>query len=248
MSFDSGLFSMESYMPRKGKKNGFANGRRSAKEAAKGFESNYFFEGFGIPQQQPVEPINTKMDQGLPIPELGAEYNTRFGKIGTGFTEAVDPYEIGFKDILTGNGRTGEIITTSPGRISGTVKRGRGRPRKVRGIASKGIGSYRAVKIRGGKGKPLEIKSKEVREREKKGEKVETESRSVYQLLKEGKPQKRTSQYSVGDIARERKTDLQTRQKLQEGYQREIEEQVAVEAEAKNLKEGKGFYMYDRGN
>lgn len=198
-----------------------------AKEGARGFESPGFFSGLMVEKpRNAVKPVSSNIDQGLPIPELGREFNTRIGNIGTGFTESVDPYSIGFRDILTGNNRTGEIITASSGRIGRGAKRGRGRPRKIRGIASKGIGSYKAVKIRGGRGKPLEFKTKEIREREKKGEKVQTESRSVYQLLKEGKPKQSHSQFTVVDIAKGRKKyDLQSRQDLQEGLQREIAEQ-----------------------
>lgn len=198
MSFDSRLFPMGNSMPQK-KRNGNGKKLQVVDKRCFGdecFRTDDFFGGFmaeggGQGIKAEVPPI----DQGLPIPELGAEYNTRFSKIGTGFTEAVNPYDIGFKDIITGNGRTGEIITggTEP-------KRGRGRPRKEKTIEQY-VGGYSVGKLKGKRGKYPELKTKEVREREAKGEKVETKSKTVATLLKESirpKPQFESTKVKLG--------------------------------------------------
>jgi len=201
MSFDSRLFGMDMYSEpakKNGKngKNGKGNGEMEVYNKKcfgdECFDPSGFFGGFSPPKSKEGIPqkADVNLNIGLEIPELGAEFNTRIGKIGTGFTEAVDPYNVGFKDILTGNGRTGEIIGYGGGYVGGGAKRGRGRPRKERSL-EKNIGSYRVGKIAKPKGKPMEIKTKEVREAEKRGEK--TESRSVYQLIKEGKPKPKGS-------------------------------------------------------
>jgi len=118
---------------RNGKKNGRngRNGNGSAKRAAEGFESPGFFGGLesgkgfgGIPKSEPIQ------DVGVELPALGEGFNSRIGNIGSGFTENVNPFKIGFTDILTGNGRTGEIIGGGAGGVtSGFGKRKRGRPK-----------------------------------------------------------------------------------------------------------------------
>ncbi len=162
-----------------GRKNG---GKRKdlAKDAASGFESPGIFEGLKQPRSERNGERNGQRNGGgLPIPELGTDFNDRFGQIGTGFVERVDPFKIGFSDVLTGNGRTGEIIGSGSGFVSGT--RGRGRP-KGSGKVGRPKGS---TKLRGPVGKGLEIDSSEVKELRKAGKLKGTKSRSVGSLLKE---------------------------------------------------------------
>jgi len=118
---------------RNGKKNGRngRNGNGSAKRAARGFESPGFFGGLesgkgfgGIPKSEPIQ------DVGVELPALGEGFNSRIGNIGSGFVENVNPFKIGFTDILTGNGRTGEIIGGGSGSVTSSFgKRKRGRPK-----------------------------------------------------------------------------------------------------------------------
>ena len=122
MSFDDKLFSMD-LMPKKSKK----RKAPSAKAAAKGFESPGFFGGLQVPRSS-IPKVDR--DEGLKIPPLGEEFNTRFGKVGSGLVENVDTFKVGFKDVLTGNGRTGEIIG-SGAKLKASSGRGRGRPRKA---------------------------------------------------------------------------------------------------------------------
>jgi len=124
---------------RKGKRNG--NG--SAKRAARGFESPGFFGGLEQPRNGGGIP-KVDSDIGVGVPELGEGFNSRIGNIGTGFTESVNPFKIGFTDILTGNGRTGEIIGGGSGGVTSAFgKRKRGRPKgsgKKQKIAAIGSG------------------------------------------------------------------------------------------------------------
>jgi len=176
MSFDNRLFSVDDYMPvAKGSKKrskgidrngdgiiddcmgeacglpGYEKKKNITQRGAEGFEAPGFFGGLqglgGIGDFG----IETGIQEGLPIQELGAEYNTRFGNIGTGFTEAVNPYQIGFTDILTGNGRTGEIIEESSGYVTG--RRGRGRPKgsTKRSVADASVSSVGSL-LSGGRG------------------------------------------------------------------------------------------------
>ena len=128
---------------RNGKRNG-RNGNGSAKRAARGFESPGFFGGLesgkglgGIPKSEPIQ------DVGVELPALGEGFNSRIGNIGSGFVENVNPFKIGFTDILTGNGRTGEIIGGGSGAVTGFGKRKRGRPKgsgKKQKLAALGSG------------------------------------------------------------------------------------------------------------
>ncbi len=124
-----------------GKRNG--NGNGSAKRAARGFESPGFFGGLEQPRNGGGIP-KIDSDIGVGVPELGEGFNSRIGNIGTGFTESVNPFKIGFTDILTGNGRTGEIIGGGSGGVTSSFgKRKRGRPKgsgKKQKIASIGSG------------------------------------------------------------------------------------------------------------
>lgn len=144
MSFFGGsprLADVGDFMPKRKKRNG-KNGRditngRGAKESAMGFEAPEFFGGLrqngngsktrGVPKADPID-----LGVGLQIPELGQGFNSRIGNIGSGFVENVDTFKIGFRDVLTGNGRTGEIIKGRTGlegqsfdAIGGKRKRGR---------------------------------------------------------------------------------------------------------------------------
>jgi len=151
-------------------RNGNGSRRRNlAKESAMGFEAPGIFEGLRSPRN----------GGGLPIPELGTDFNSRFGQVGSGFVERVDPFKIGFSDVLTGNGRTGEIIGSGSGFVSG--KRGRGRPRGS-GKVGRPKGSK---KLRGPSGKPLEFESGEVKELRRAGKLKGTRTRSVGSLLSE---------------------------------------------------------------
>jgi len=115
---------------RNGKRNG-RNGNGSAKRAARGFESPGFFGGLesgkgfgGIPKSEPIQ------DVGVELPALGEGFNSRIGNIGSGFTENINPFKVGFGDVLTGNGRTGEIIGGGSGSVTSSFgKRKRGRPK-----------------------------------------------------------------------------------------------------------------------
>ena len=182
MSFDSKLFGMDDFLPKKrrngngrnGKKNGKRNGRSSAKESARGFEAPGFFGGLsgrrgnGIP----------KADVGVALPELGEGFNSRFGEVGSGFTERVDTFKIGFSDVLTGNGRTGEIIGGGAGIVTpGIGKRKRGRP-KGSGKKQRAIGSGVV------KSKPLVIATSGARQALREGR--PTQVKTVGGLLKEG--------------------------------------------------------------
>jgi len=118
---------------RNGKKNGRngRNGNGSAKRAARGFESPGFFSGLknggGIGGGIPKSGVQ---DVGVELPALGEGFNSRIGNIGSGFTESVNPFKIGFTDILTGNGRSGEIIGSGAGGVTSAFgKRKRGRPK-----------------------------------------------------------------------------------------------------------------------
>ncbi len=148
------LSSVDDFLPKKkarkrngknGKRNGRnGNGNGSAKRAARGFESPGFFDGLQQPRNGGGIP-KIDSDIGVGIPELGEGFNSRIGNIGTGFTESVNPFKIGFTDILTGNGRSGEIISSGAGGVTSSFgKRKRGRPKgsgkKQRGIASIGSG------------------------------------------------------------------------------------------------------------
>ena len=99
-------------------KNGNGNRRKNlAKDSVMGFEAPGIFEGLAIPKRNGIPKTDSEDigGGGLPIPELGQDFNTRFGQIGSGFVEKVDPFKIGFGDVLTGNGRTGEIIQGKTG-------------------------------------------------------------------------------------------------------------------------------------
>jgi len=165
MSFFGGsprLADVGDFLPKRKKKNGkngrngrsgLANGR-GAKEAAMGFESPGFFSGLrqngngsrGIPKADPVG-----FDRGLEIPELGSGFNSRIGNIGSGFVESVNPFRIGFSDVLTGNGRTGEIIKGSGGFVTPSIgKRKRGRPKgsgKKQKVVQKGLGKSKTLEF-----------------------------------------------------------------------------------------------------
>lgn len=132
---------------RNGKRNGRngRNGNGSAKRAARGFESPGFFGGLqnggGIGGGIPKSNIQ---DVGVELPALGEGFNSRIGNIGSGFVENVNPFKIGFTDILTGNGRTGEIIGGGSGAVTSSFgKRKRGRPKgsgKKQKLAALGSG------------------------------------------------------------------------------------------------------------
>lgn len=120
-----------------GKTNG-GQRKNLAKDAASGFESPGIFEGLkrnggGLSERNDAGLERVERNGGLPVPQLGEDFNTRFGQIGTGFVERVDPFKIGFSDILTGNGRTGEIIKSRSGlegeSFDAFSKRKRGRPK-----------------------------------------------------------------------------------------------------------------------
>jgi len=198
MSFAEGFFGDNEFSPKpkrrngngngkrrngngNGKRRGFANGGRSAKESAMGFESPGFFEGLkgngdiskvgggGIPK--------IDNDIGVGVPELGEGFNSRIGNIGQGFTESVDPFKIGFTDILTGNGRTGQIIGAGADLQSSGLKRGRGRPK---GTTKKALKARKKAK----KGFDFDT-SKEVRQLRKAGKTDQIRSTTVGGLLKE---------------------------------------------------------------
>lgn len=191
MSFFGGrsprLSTVDDFLPRKKKRNGNGkrngkgrNGKGSAKEAAMGFESPGFFEGFSKPQNGGIPKADLGQSVGVSIPELGEGFNTRIGNIGTGFTEQVNPFKIGFEDILTGNGRTGEIIRGGAGGVTPALgKRKRGRP-KGSGKKQKAIGSARATS------KPLEFDTKGAAELRKSGKFSQIKTKSVGGLLAEG--------------------------------------------------------------
>lgn len=195
------------------------------KKKSGGYQSEFFgglqdLGGIGNVGGSVGTPRNNGSDKGLQIQELGAEYNSRFGQIGSGFTESVDPYNIGFKDLLTGNNRTGEIISSGSGHVTGV--RGRGRPRG----SGKGSSGRKGARIETNIGKSFKVGNlRRVKPKEYGNTSGKTESRSIYQLLRHGKPKQPNSHYTVADIAKGRKGDLEQRQKLQEGLQREIEEQ-----------------------
>ena len=175
MSFNNKLFSVDDYMPQKKKnkssKNEIFDKRCFGDEC---FKTEDFFGGFMAGESKGIEPVRSDVDSGLPIPELGKDYNSRFGNIGTGFTEAVDPYQIGFKNILTGDGRTGEIITDAQSAVgSYGIRRKRGRP--------KGSGKFHAPKSR-----PYEVETREVTAKKKAGQKVDTKSKTVAEILAGG--------------------------------------------------------------
>lgn len=96
--------------------NGKKKKRASAKDAATGFEAPDFFGGLrrnGNGSRARDETFDNKMMQqqpaqqglGIQIPELGQDFNTRFGRIGSGFVESVDPFGVGFSSKGIGGGR-----------------------------------------------------------------------------------------------------------------------------------------------
>lgn len=90
------------------KRNGNGNGSRraSAKDAAMGFEAPEFFGGLRAESQRPqsdgtfddgmMKATPVQEGLGIQIPELGQDFNTRFGKIGSGFIENVNVSNVGF--------------------------------------------------------------------------------------------------------------------------------------------------------
>lgn len=265
MSFDNRLFSVDDYMPlRKGSKKRSKGIDRNGdgviddcmgeacglpgygkKKSDEYFEAPGFFGGLTELGGTGDIGIETGINEGLPIQELGAEYNTRFGSIGTGFTEAVDPYQIGFKDILTGNGRTGEIIEESSGFVG---KRGRGRPRgstrsvagysPVGSLLSEGRGGGRGGKSKKGKGVKFgkaiiggqegeSVSSKYIEPglkklgRKIKG-KIRPETKTEYYAESSGGG---VSRFSSEDIEANRDVEKESRHRLQVALQKEIEEQ-----------------------
>lgn len=218
MSFNNKLFSMDSLMPKqKKRKNGNGkngkkrngNGNGSAKSAARGFEAPGFFGGLqngggapGIPKTD-----DRIFDRGLQIPELGEGFNSRFGKVGSGFVENVDTFKVGFSDVLTGNGRSGEIIG-SGGKIGA---RGRGRPRGS-GKGGRRVATKTTTAKKSGKtvGSLLAgAASKGI-----KG--------GITRLKSRGGG---TAQFSTEEIQAEKTVDRANVQGLQAGLQKEIEEQ-----------------------
>lgn len=277
-SFDNRLFSVDDYMPlRKGSKKRSKGIDRNGdgiiddcmgeacglpgygkKKSNEYFEAPGFFGGLTELGGSGDIGIETGINEGLPIQELGAEFNTRFGSIGTGFTEAVDPYQIGFKDILTGNGRTGEIIEESSGFVG---KRGRGRPRgstrsvasysPVGSLLSEGRGGGRGGKSKKSKGVKFgkaiiggeegeSVSSKYIEPGIKKaGRKVKEKlfgKKGMYYSSRENRfdtPKKyQTSGYSEEDIEAGREDEIETRAILRERIRDEQEQRLHDREEA----------------
>jgi len=208
---------MDSFMPKKKRRNGNGkngkkrNGNGSAKSAARGFEAPGFFGGLkngGGPPPSGIPKTDDRVfDRGLQIPELGEGFNTRFGKVGSGFVESVDTFKVGFSDVLTANGRTGQIIGEG-GKIGG---RGRGRPR--------------------GSGKGRKATTQTTTTAKKSGKTVGSLlagaaskgiKGGITRLKSRGGGQ---SQFSTEEIQAEKTVDRANVQKLQAGLQKEIEEQ-----------------------
>lgn len=145
MSFNNRLFSVDDFAPRR--KNGKRkNGKNGARRERSQFAAPGFFGGLRGVGDVGVA-TRGGIGEGLQVPELGEGFNTRFGKIGTGFVENVNTFKVGFQDVTTGNGRTGEIIGRGFGRAPST--RGRGRPRKRKSAVSSLLSGGRK---KGGKG------------------------------------------------------------------------------------------------
>lgn len=279
MSFDNRLFSVDDYMPvSKGSKKRSKGIDRNGdgviddcmgeacglpgygkKKSDEYFEAPGFFGGLTELGGAGDIGIETGINEGLPIQELGAEYNTRFGNIGTGFTEAVDPYQIGFKDILTGNGRTGEIISESTGYVSGT-RRGRGRPKGSTkgGRVGAGVSSVGSLLSEGrgkGKGKSKGVKFGKAIIGGEEGESVSSKyiepgikktggkikeklfgKKGTYYSSRENRydtpKQYQTSGYSEEDIEAGRQDEIDTRAVLRERIRDEQEQKLHDREEA----------------
>ena len=226
MSFNKRLFSMDSFMakPKKRrngngrngkskKRNGNGNGRGSARSAALGFEAPGFFKGLETGNNIPrIGESQGREVQGLQIPELGEGFNSRFGKIGTGFIEQTNTFKVGFSDVLTANGRTGQILGEG-GKIG---SRGRGRPRGS-GKGRKATASKTTVDsskksvgaiLGGAASKGIKGGISRIRARASRGEEVVA-----------------TSQFSQDEIQAEKGVDKANVAQLQAGLQKEIEEQ-----------------------